>query len=230
LIDNNRENAQLAAFSEISREIMIKIAYVGVPGAGKTTNIQSIFRQTSPDLRSRPFDLTQLQNANPYFDFLPLSIAEYRSQSIKLNLFSIPAHRQWKTLRMQLLHGIDGIVWVVDSRNDRIDENERVLFQLENDLAELGVALSSIPCITQFNHRDSNDAAPLHALQSAFGIKASSHQEAVAARDIGVLETIEKLGEKIIGMMDEVPTEYPMQIRILGANNRPSGIHHEQAE
>jgi signal recognition particle receptor subunit beta len=225
LVADKKENWQLAAFSEISREIMMKIAYVGVPGAGKTTNIQSIFRQTSPELSSRPLDLRQLQTGNPYFDFLPLSIAEYKSQSIKLNLFSIPSYRHWKTLRMQLLQGIDGIVWVVDSRNDRIDENERILLQLENDLAELGLALSSIPCITQFNHRDSNDAAPLQALQAAFGIKAANYQEAVAVRDIGVLETIEKLGEKILGMMDEVPTEYPMQIRSLGANNRPSDTH-----
>lgn len=209
---------------------MIKIAFVGISGAGKTTNLQSIFRQTSPDLRAKNIDLSNLNASSPYFDFLPLSIAEYKSQPIKLNLFGIPASRNWKTLRMQLLQGLDGIVWVVDSRSEKIDENEQLLLQLETDLAELGVALSSLPSITQFNHRDASDTASLSALQAAFGLKATNYQEAVAVRDIGVLETIEKLGETILGTMDEIPTEFPMQIRSLGANNRPSSIHQDQAE
>ncbi len=209
----------MAILNEVTNDLMLKVVLVGAPGVGKTTNVQSLYKQTSQDVSSRFFDLHKMGQRSPYFDFLPLSLGEMHSQSLRLHLYSLPRTRFWPTLRRQLLQGCDGLIWVVDSRAHQLEENERALSQLKEDLAEVQLSYETIPLVIQFNHRDSESALSIAALRSAFCRRGAVQTEAVAVQDIGVVETIESLTELLVAEMEHSPTAVPESAGDPGASD-----------
>ena len=214
----------MAILNDVTNDLLVKVVYVGCRHCGKTTNLQSIYKQTSKDVTSRFFDLHAVTTKLPYFDFLPLSLGENRSQTIKLHLYTLPAVKNWKTLQRQLLRGVDGIVWVVDSRSERLEENEIFLRSLEAILAEVQLSFEEIPLVIQFNHRDSKNSISVQALKSVFARKNSYQIEAVAVQDIGVLETVEAMTDLLIQTMENLPKESLTPSGHFDATSRQEGI------
>ena len=197
----------MAHLNQDTKELHLRILYVGAPGAGKTTNLQSIYKQTSTELSTRLFDLHDVSQKNRYFDFLPLAYGQKRALALRLHLFTLPAHDSWPTVLHNLMLGVDGIVFVVDSRLSRIHENETHLNRLRDLLRLTNRSFQDIPLLFQFNHRDAQDATPLHALRKQFSRQAADDFEAIAAQDKGVLESIDMLANRILDTMD---TPHPL--------------------
>jgi signal recognition particle receptor subunit beta len=214
----------MAVLNEVSGDLLVKIVYAGIPGSGKTTNLQSLYKQMSTDLNSRFFDLHGLAMRHPYFDFLPLITNQVRSQTIRLHLYTLPATPLWSALSRQILQGVDGLVWVVDSRSENLELNENHLNVLSEQLADVGLALGDMATVVQFNHRDSERAASISAMKAAFQLRGAVQTESVAVQDIGVLETVHAIGELILGRMDSVPvaaTKAPQRERHSGSELTP---------
>jgi signal recognition particle receptor subunit beta len=195
----------MAILNEVTNEILLKVVYIGCAGSGKTTNIQSIYKQTSGELSSRFFDLHKVRTPTPYFDFLPISLGEVHAQPIRLHLYTLPGIPMWPTLTRQILSGCDGLVWVVDSRSDFLERNEIQMQAMQNRLAEVQINLDEVPLVIQFNHRDSSSALSITALRNAFGRSHAQVVESVAVQDIGVMEAVEVVSEQILQSMEVLP-------------------------
>lgn len=217
----------MAIFNDVTNELLIKVAYVGASRAGKTTNLQSLYKQHSPEVKSRFFDLHGLEKKSPYFEFLPLSIGDHRSIPMRLNIFTLPAIEFFGTLERQILRGVDGIVMVIDSRLEHLDENERCSNRLETLLAGVERSIESIPIVVQLNHRDAPGALSLSALKKGFTWQGCRHIEAVAVQDVGVTETIEMLSDLMLERMDSatLKTVYQEHPQFSNATNRPESSH-----
>lgn len=192
----------MAVLHEVTNELHLKVIYAGAAGSGKTTNLQSLYKQTSGEMSSRLFDLHSLTQRNTFFDFLPLALGETRNHALRLHLYTLPAHELWETVNYHLLTGIDGIAFVVDSRLGALDANFAQLKYVRGMMQQMGLATEAIPWAFQYNHRDAADALPVDVLKPHFSAEDSEVMEAVAVQDIGVLETIQSLVDRILNAME----------------------------
>lgn len=203
LFEYDKKKGRTVAFlNEQTNELHLKVLYAGCAGAGKTTNLQSLFKQTSTEVASRLFDLHDVARKNQFFDFLPLSLGQSRAHALRLHVYTLPAHDLWRTVVMNLAWGVDGVVFVVDSRVRSLQENEQQLLRLKIILKCVNRNFGEIPLVFQFNQRDAPDALPIRALKSEFSRTAAAEIEGVAVQDIGVLETVESLSDRILANME----------------------------
>lgn len=207
----------MAFLNQDTNELHLKIVFTGGVGSGKTTNLQSLYKQTSVDVPTRFFDLHGLTQPTQLFDFVPLAYGEIRAHALRLHLYTLPAHDVWPSTLMTLLWGIDGLVHVVDSRIPFLSENERQLNRIRAMLTLVNRSFSEIPLVYQFNHRDATNALSISALRAAFSRRGAGSIEAVAVQDIGVLETLDAIANRVLMSMESaneraaVPEEMGVQ-------------------
>lgn len=192
----------MAFLNEDTNELHIKIVYAGSNGSGKTTNLQSLFKQTSAEVSTRFFDLHSLSNKGQFFDFLPLTYGEARTHALRLHLYTLPSHDLWPTVNTNLLWGVDGIVNVIDSRVPCVAETEKGILRLKDLLHHVNRSFSEIPMVFQYNHRDAANAIDLRSLRAEYTRHGAGEIEAVAVQDIGVLDTLDAIAERVLASME----------------------------
>lgn len=190
----------MAIVNDQTDETFLKVLYVGCAGCGKSTNIQWLFKQTSTELPSKHFDLGSFSKNNSAFEFLPISLEG--EKKVRLHLFSMPAHNLWETVPHHLLLGVDGIVFVVDTRLSKLFDNETQLQRLESLVRTTGRSLWDIPMVYQYNHRDAPDAVPIHTLTSVYSREHSVEVESVATKGMGVFEAVDALTDIMLNRSD----------------------------
>lgn len=215
----------MAILNEVTSEVYLKVVYIGCAGSGKTTNIQSIYKQTSAELRSRFFDLHKARTPTPYFDFLPVSLGEIHSQPVRLHLYTLPGDLLWPTLTRQILYGCDGLVWVVDSRSEFLERNESHEQMIRERMAEVQLSFDDTPLVIQFNHRDCSSELSITALKKAFGRESAQVVESVAVQDIGVMEAVELVSERILQTMEAPHDPNPGLARFPGTKGPREETH-----
>jgi len=181
-----------------TREINCKIIYYGTGLSGKTTNIQYIYENTSDGQKGKLVTLSSENERTLFFDFLPLSIGNVNGFKVRFHLYTIPGQTFYDISREFILKGVDGIVFVVDSQPERMEENIESFELLEKSLDNQGYLISKIPLIFQYNKRDIKDAVPVSELEATFNPHGRQHHEAVAHRGEGVMESLESICELII--------------------------------
>lgn len=195
----------MAIINEESNEIHLKILLIGSQGCGKTTNLQSLYKQTAGDLATRLFDLHGMSARNAFFDFLPLTLGKHQNHDVRAHLYTLPHHDLLPTMNQALLAGADGAVFVVDSRLAKLPESEEQFKRLKNLVRMAHKNVHDFPVVIQFNHRDDPQAISMDALRLAFHMENSPTVESVAVQDIGTVECLDALADLILNQM-EVPS------------------------
>ena len=149
-----------------SREINCKIVYYGPGLCGKTTNLQYVYQKTAPDAKGKMISLATETERTLFFDFLPLALGEIRGFKTRFHLYTVPGQVFYDASRKLILKGVDGVVFVADSQEERIDANIESLDNLRFNLKEQGYDLDKLPYVIQYNKRDLPNAAPLDELQN----------------------------------------------------------------
>lgn len=178
-----------------SKEIHCKVIYFGPPGSGKTANLRSIFSATSTEVQSGLLELQEDSGSTSYFDFLPLSLGRVRDFHLKLHLFTLPMNSLYHTVPSVILKGIDGFVFVADSRLESLADNADYLQRCRKILLDEGVNIADLPRVIQYNKRDVAGAVPLDILRQELNPAGAPDFEAVASKGQGVIETLEGLAK-----------------------------------
>ena len=144
----------MASINYAAREINVKIVYYGPGLSGKTTNLQIIHKKIPPEFKSDMVSLATETDRTLFFDFLPLDLGKIKGFSTKFQLYTVPGQVYYNATRKLVLRGVDGVVFVADSAQDKIEENIESFQNLENNLAEYGYKRENIPIIMQYNKRD----------------------------------------------------------------------------
>src|SRR5665647_2941702 len=137
-----------------SREINCKIVYYGPGLCGKTTNLQFVYQKTAPDAKGKMISLATETERTLFFDFLPLSLGQIRGFRTRFHLYTVPGQVFYDSSRKLILKGVDGVVFVADSQEERIDANLESIANLAQNLKEHGFDLEKIPYVLQLNKRD----------------------------------------------------------------------------
>lgn len=188
----------MVSMNHLAREINCKIVYCGAGLSGKTTNVQHIYAKTSPLSKGKLVSLATKQERTLFFDFLPLSIGEIRGFKVRLHLYSVPGQIFYDTSRHIILHEADGVVFVVDSAEHRMESNLVSWDNLQGHMQSLGLTDRQVPIVLQYNKRDAENAVPLDELQALFNHTNLPYFEAIASRGIGVFETLKAISKQVL--------------------------------
>src|SRR4028118_155425 len=173
-----------------SREINCKIVYYGPGLCGKTTNLQYIYDTTAPASKGKLISLATETERTLFFDFMPLELGTVRGFKTRFHLYTVPGQVFYDASRKLILKGVDGVVFVADSQEERMDANIESLYNLEENLRAQEYDLMKIPYVLQLNKRDLPNVISSDELKGELKRKSEPVFEAVAAKGIGVFDTL----------------------------------------
>ncbi len=172
-----------------TRQILFKVVYYGPAEAGKTTNLQQIFRSIPSQVRS---DMTVIDTEGDrtlFFDYFQMKLGRIGGFEPHINLYTVPGQAVYAATRRVVLRGADAVVFVADSAQERLEENIAMWQQMQQHLQAL--RLGRLPVIVQWNKRDLPTALPVSELKAALRIRNLPSLEAIALKNQGVRETLE---------------------------------------
>jgi signal recognition particle receptor subunit beta len=181
-----------------SREINCKIVYYGPGLCGKTTNLQYIFDSTAPQSKGKLISLATETDRTLFFDFMPLELGTVRGFKTRFHLYTVPGQVFYDASRKLILKGVDGVVFVADSQEERMDANIESLYNLEENLQSQGYDLMSIPYVLQLNKRDLPNIVPVGDLAAELQKKSEPVVEAVASTGTGVFDTLKAVAKQVL--------------------------------
>ena len=181
-----------------AREINCKIVYYGAGLGGKTTNLQWIFDQTLGKTGGKMISLATETDRTLFFDFLPLDLGTVRGFKTRFHLYTVPGQVFYDASRKLILRGVDGIIFVADSQEERMDANFEAIENLQENLKEHNYDFMKIPYVLQLNKRDLPSALPVEQLRTELVKKGEPTLEAVAYKGVGVFETLKEVARLVL--------------------------------
>ena len=181
-----------------SREINCKIVYYGPGLCGKTTNLQYIYDSTAPQAKGKLISLATETDRTLFFDFMPLELGTVRGFKTRFHLYTVPGQVFYDASRKLILKGVDGVVFVADSQEERMDANIEALYNLEENLQSNSYDLMKIPYVLQLNKRDLPNVLPVDDLVTELRRKDEPVHEAVASKGTGVFDTLKSVAKQVL--------------------------------
>jgi mutual gliding-motility protein MglA len=181
-----------------SREINCKIVYYGPGLCGKTTNLQHIFESTAPQARGKLISLATETDRTLFFDFMPLELGTVRGFKTRFHLYTVPGQVFYDASRKLILKGVDGVVFVADSQEERMDANVESLYNLEENLRSQGYDLNKLPYVLQLNKRDLPNIIPVEDLTAELRRNGEPVIEAIASSGAGVFDTLKAVAKQVL--------------------------------
>ncbi|NOQ41991.1 MAG: gliding-motility protein MglA [Desulfuromusa sp.] len=186
-----------------SREINCKIVYYGPGLCGKTTNLQFIYNKTAEESKGKMISLATETERTLFFDFLPLALGEIRGFKTRFHLYTVPGQVFYDASRKLILKGVDGVVFVADSQEERFDANIESLENLKDNLEEQGFDIDKIPFVLQYNKRDLPNISPVEELSNLLNPRKLPEIEACAMTGEGVFETLKAVAKLVLSNLNK---------------------------
>lgn len=213
------------------RVVTSRIVIFGAAGAGTTTVLETIWRRLKPDQRGQVVRQTLSTDASATYEILPVDLGEVNGLHRRFQLASVPRGAANAGPRRQLLKGVDGVIFVVDSAPERQADGNRALQELADHVASYGRTLAELPLVIVLNKRDRPGAAPseqlLRPILERLGDRRPPVFEAVATDGRGVLQALSAVARLVAardghGTLGVESREGPRGAAAAAAARRPS--------
>ncbi len=196
----------MANLNYTNKELNLKIVYYGTSLGGKTTNLRSIYAKLSSDRKGQIMSLATDLDQTIFFDFLPIDVGEIKGWKLRFHLYTVPGQVYYNASRKLVLRNVDGLVFVVDSQRERLEENIESMYNLQDNLRAYNLILKDIPMILQYNKRDLPNIMEIKELQTQLNNEDYEYFESVAIRHIGIFDTLKRICQlTIIALSDTLP-------------------------
>ena len=184
--------------NHMTKEINCKIVYYGPGLGGKTTNLEFVYNKVAPGSRGKMISLATETERTLFFDFLPLDLGSIRGFTTRFHLYTVPGQVFYDASRKLILKGVDGVVFVADSQEERMEANIESIRNLEDNLKDHGLDLATVPYALQFNKRDLANVMPSNQMYRILNYKREPTFEAVATTGIGVFDTLKAVAKQVL--------------------------------
>lgn len=184
-----------------SEEVNARILYWGIAGSGKKTSLRNVSTKLRPDHRGEMRNVATPLDPSVTYMVLPIELGEIGGVRTRMEMVAVPGAPEQAPTRKQLLDQVDGIVFVVDSHSDRVDENVASLDELRKSLNDYDRSLEEIPLVVQYNKRDLADPFVLEELHRRLGLGGATVFEAIATEGTGLLQTLSTISKKVIRVL-----------------------------
>lgn len=181
-----------------TKEINCKIVYYGPGLSGKTTNIKWIYDHIKPENKGEMITLATETERTLFFDFVPIEVSNVKGFKVRFHLYTTPGQIIYQASRKLILKGVDGVVFVADSQEERHDANLDTLDDMLENLKEYDIDIEELPLVFQYNKRDLPNILPVEVLRKDLNRWNRPDFEAVATKGIGVLETFKEITRQVL--------------------------------
>jgi len=181
-----------------AREVAIKLVYYGPALSGKTTNLKALHELVQEKSRGRLMTLETKDDRTLFFDFLPLDLGTVRGFKTRFHLYTVPGQVFYDASRKLILKGVDGVIFVADSQEPRMEANVESLQNLDRNLKEQGYDLKAVPYALQLNKRDLPTAVAAEEMYRQLNFKGEPTFEAVAMSGTGVFDTLKAVAKLVL--------------------------------
>jgi len=171
----------------------MKIVYYGPGLCGKTTNLRFIHKKSNPKQRGKILSLETESERTLFFDFMPLAGGKLLGLDTRFSFYTVPGQSFYNLTRKTILKDVDGVVFVGDSQNERLEASIDSYYNLEENLQEHKVELAKLAHVIQYNKRDLEDVAPLDEMRKEINLYSVPDFEAAALKGEGVFETLREI-------------------------------------
>lgn len=196
----------MASINYANREIVIKIVYYGPGLSGKTTNLQVIHQNVPDTTKGNMISLATEADRTLFFDLLPLNLGSVKGFNTKFQLYTVPGQVYYNATRKLVLKGVDGVVFVADSTQGKMNENIESLQNLRDNLSEYGIDLNSFPIVLQYNKRDLENLYSVEELNKTLNSFNAPFFEASVVKNVGVFETLKAISRETLARINKQPT------------------------
>jgi hypothetical protein len=121
-----------------------------------------------------------------------------RGFKTRFHLYTVPGQVFYEASRKLILKGADGVVFVADSQEERLDANFETLDNLQEHLKEHNLNFATIPYVLQLNKRDLPNAMSVEELTKQLQKKGEPVIEGVAIQGQGVFDTLKELAKMVL--------------------------------
>ncbi|MBK9797479.1 MAG: PAS domain S-box protein [Holophagaceae bacterium] len=189
----------MVQFNTRANEILLKLVYYGPGLSGKTTNLQSLHAMCSEAQRGEMFSVNTQEDRTLFFDLLPINLGYIYGNAIHLQIYTVPGQVQYDASRRVVLGGADGVVFVADSSEAKMQDNVDSLSNLYHNLNANRLNIKQIPFVIQYNKRDLGDAMAVGVMNRRLNFRSVPYFESVANRGNGVLDTFLSITRETVG-------------------------------
>ena len=180
------------------RKVNCKIVYCGTGESGKTTNLTYIYNQLDSKIRSELTCMEGINQRTLFFDFLSINLGNVKGFNTSFSLYTIPGQKEYNAACKLILNGVDGIIFVADSRTNKREENIESLNNLTESLKDYGLSFDNIPIIFQYNKRDHKNILSIECLEKDLNKDGYPSFESVAKDGVGVFATLKCISNLIM--------------------------------
>jgi len=193
----------MVVFNPVKKEIDIKIVYYGPALCGKTSNLQSVHLSLNPEQRGELVSLATKDDRTLFFDFLPIELDNIKGFKTRFHIYTVPGQVLYTLTRKAVLTGVDGIIFVADSQEGKMEENIESLDDLKENLKYYNKDLQSIPFVMQYNKRDLENLMPVNEMDRELNTVGAPSFEASALSGNGVMQTLTRCCKMVLQQSQE---------------------------
>ncbi|MCD6416937.1 MAG: GTPase domain-containing protein [Planctomycetes bacterium] len=179
------------------KRIDSKIVYYGPGRAGKTENLRYVYHHLDEGRRGPLSSLPTKSDPNLQIDVLPVRSGNILGFRTIFHLCAGPGQAFSTGPRRLLLRESDGIVFVADSRPERLEANLDSLAELEENLQGYGLQLRDVPHVIQYCKCDLPGTADVGRLRSELNHYGVPDFTASTETGEGVMETLQAIVESV---------------------------------
>jgi len=117
---------------------------------------------------------------------------------LKLHLFTLPTNSLYESVASVILKGMDGFIFVADSRVEAMAANIECLTQLRKLLAEEGFNVADLPKVFQYNKRDLADIMSVEVMRNEINPGSAPDFKAIANQSVGTMESLQAMAKLVL--------------------------------
>ena len=175
-----------------------KLVFYGTGMGGKTTNLKYIHQKTAPKKRGKLLSLETETERTLFFDFFPMAVGKIKGLDTRFSLYTVPGQSFYNLTRKAILKDADGVVFVADSQEDRMDANIDSYLNLKENLESYHIDLAKFPHVIQYNKRDLEHITETIEMRREINLFEVPDFEAVATVGTGVFDTLKTAVKLVI--------------------------------
>jgi len=179
--------------------IRLKIVYYGPTMSGKTTNLEKLSALNGLKLMK----IDTKDDRTLVFDFSTKTV-QVGDMTASFALYTIPGQEIYKDIRVTVLKGVDGVVFVADAQEHRLGKNVEFFNLLKEDLLKVGRRYEEVPVVIQYNKMDLPNALPFEVLEEKINKDRLPSVCAIAIKGEGVTETFSLLEGFLLSKLERM--------------------------
>jgi signal recognition particle receptor subunit beta len=169
-----------------------KIVFYGPSLCGKTSSLAWLYNKVDGLEKGKFTQLADPHGRTLFFDFAPMQA----TTGVVFDVYTTAGQERHKHQRKIVIQGVDGILFVVDSSPDQLQENIESYSELKEYIGDL--LGTSIPMIVTLNKRDLHEALPRGKLVTEIELEKFPIYETVATTGIGIKRAFQSLAREIL--------------------------------